>query len=93
MSMGMHLEIVGPLAGGEVGATSGATRSLLDRIHVIGPCTAGRLEPATGVVHRDFHHRNVLWQGDDVAADIDWVRVGRDALDRFEGGAELRSPA
>jgi Ser/Thr protein kinase RdoA (MazF antagonist) len=144
---------------------SGATRSMLDRIHAIGARTAGRLEPATGVVHRDFHHRNVLWQGDDVTAVIDWegagagdpmfdlvtlafgltvatgppparelpwravaysrpagvlqayaahmalrqvdwsirhrtpqdvehwLRVGRDALDRFEGGAELRSPA
>ena len=52
------------------------TRALLDRIHVIGARTAGRIEPSTGVVHRDFHHRNVLWQGDEVAAVIDWEGVG-----------------
>jgi aminoglycoside phosphotransferase (APT) family kinase protein len=55
---------------------SDQTRALLDRIHVIGARTAGRIEPSTGVVHRDFHHRNVLWQGDEVAAVIDWEGAG-----------------
>jgi Ser/Thr protein kinase RdoA (MazF antagonist) len=52
------------------------TRALLDRIRAAGARTAGNLEPATGVVHRDFHHRNVLWQGDEVAAVIDWEGAG-----------------
>jgi Ser/Thr protein kinase RdoA (MazF antagonist) len=52
------------------------TRALLDRIRAIGARTAGRIEPSTGVVHRDFHHRNVLWQGDEVAAVIDWEGAG-----------------
>jgi Phosphotransferase enzyme family len=55
---------------------SGETRALLDRIHVIGARTAGGIAPSTGVVHRDFHHRNVLWQGDEVAAVIDWEGAG-----------------
>lgn len=52
------------------------TRALLDHIRAIGASTAGRIEPSTGVVHRDFHHRNVLWQGDEVGAVIDWEGVG-----------------
>jgi Ser/Thr protein kinase RdoA (MazF antagonist) len=55
---------------------SDETRALLDRVRAIGARTAGRIEPSTGVVHRDFHHRNVLWQGDEVAAVIDWEGAG-----------------
>jgi aminoglycoside phosphotransferase (APT) family kinase protein len=27
-------------------------------------------------VHRDFHHRNALWRGDQVAAVVDWEGAG-----------------
>jgi hypothetical protein len=57
-------------------AYSDDTRRLLDRVRAIGADAAEVRLPAPGVMHRDFHHRNVLWQGDDVAAVIDWEGAG-----------------
>lgn len=55
---------------------SGETRALLDRVRGIGARAADGLGPATGLVHRDFHHRNALWRGDELAAVIDWEGAG-----------------
>jgi aminoglycoside phosphotransferase (APT) family kinase protein len=57
-------------------AHSAQTRMLLDRIRSIGARIPPGLEPSTGIVHRDFHHRNALWRDDDLAAIIDWEDAG-----------------
>ena len=38
------------------------------------PATTRSRRPA--LVHRDFHHRNALWRGDDLAAVVDWEGAG-----------------
>lgn len=55
-------------------AYSARSRALLARIRDVGEA----VEPpvATGISHRDFHHQNVLWEGDRVSAVIDWEGVG-----------------
>lgn len=52
------------------------TRALLDRVPSIGAGLAEGPAPGAGIAHRDFHHRNALWRGDDVAAVIDWEGAG-----------------
>jgi hypothetical protein len=48
------------------------TSVLLQEIEAIGAILAPRLAQAEDVVHYDFHHRNILQDGDDVVAVIDW---------------------
>jgi hypothetical protein len=57
-------------------AYSDETRRLLDCVRTIGARSADAPVPAAGFVHRDFHHRNALWRGDDVAAVVDWEGAG-----------------
>jgi hypothetical protein len=52
------------------------TRSLLDRVREAGRRLDPGDFPSTGIIHRDFHHRNVLWQGRHVSAVIDWEDSG-----------------
>ena len=52
------------------------TRALLDRVRAIGARGAESPASATGIVHRDFHHRNALFRGDDLEAVIDWEGAG-----------------
>jgi hypothetical protein len=52
------------------------TRALLDRVRSIGTRLAESPAPRAGIAHRDFHHRNALWRGDDLAAVIDWEGAG-----------------
>jgi hypothetical protein len=52
------------------------TRALLGRVRGVGRRLDPGEVPATGIVHRDFHHRNVLWQGGRVSAVVDWEDSG-----------------
>jgi len=55
---------------------SDETRALLERVRAIGARAGDHQITATGLVHRDFHHRNALWRGDDLAAVVDWEGAG-----------------
>jgi Ser/Thr protein kinase RdoA (MazF antagonist) len=59
------------------------TRALLGRVREIGRRLGPGDFPADGVVHSDFHHRNVLWQSRRVSAVVDWegCRTGDPAFD------------
>ncbi|SNT60515.1 homoserine kinase type II [Streptosporangium subroseum] len=53
-----------------------AQRELLESMDHLRPDDSTDLEPA-GYVHGDFHALNLLWQGGQVAAVLDWDRMGR----------------
>ncbi|MFD8560559.1 phosphotransferase enzyme family protein [Streptosporangium canum] len=53
-----------------------ARRELLESVGHLRPDDSADLEPA-GYVHGDFHALNLLWQGGQVAAVLDWDRMGR----------------
>ena len=52
------------------------TRLLLGRVREIGRRLDPGDVPAGGIVHRDFHHRNVLWDDGRVSAVVDWEDCG-----------------
>ena len=52
------------------------TRLLLGRVREIGRRLNPVDVPAGGIVHRDFHHRNVLWDDGRVSAVVDWEDSG-----------------
>ena len=52
------------------------TRALLDRVRRIGEQTPPDAVPTGGIVHRDLHHRNVLWSHGRIAAVVDWEDAG-----------------
>jgi Ser/Thr protein kinase RdoA (MazF antagonist) len=52
------------------------TRLLLGRVREIGRRLDPGDVPAGGIVHRDFHHRNVLWDDGRVSAIVDWEDCG-----------------
>jgi Ser/Thr protein kinase RdoA (MazF antagonist) len=52
------------------------TRRLLARVREIGAHLDPGDVPAGGIVHRDFHHRNALWEAGRVSAIVDWEGCG-----------------
>lgn len=51
-------------------------RALLHRVRRIGEQTPAGAIPTGGIVHRDLHHRNVLWRDGRIAAVVDWEDAG-----------------
>jgi aminoglycoside phosphotransferase (APT) family kinase protein len=50
---------------------------LLDEVRALGRRLAGLVLPGGDIVHGDFHHQNVLADGDRITAVIDWEQAAR----------------
>lgn len=68
-------------------------RALLHRVRRIGEQTPAGAIPTGGIVHRDLHHRNVLWRDGRIAAVVDWEgrRSGRRRLRPGHAGVRART--
>jgi Ser/Thr protein kinase RdoA (MazF antagonist) len=56
-------------------ATHADAARLLDEIHALAPRVAGLTLPDGDVVHGDFHHENLLVDGERVTAVFDWEQA------------------